>query len=100
MGWIESVATPFCAGGCGNGAVWLAPVVPIDLGFGCFGAPLRGFGRGSALRAALAKAEIDILLEFLELFRESAGLELHLFDLPIDLPHLAFEPSDPDKETR
>ncbi len=70
------------------------------MGFGRFATLLRRLGRGSALRAALVKAEIDILLELLELFRESAGLELHLFDLPADLPHLAFEPSDPDKETR
>ncbi len=80
--------------------MWPAPIVPNDLGSGCFAALLRGLGQGSALRAALVKPEIDILLELLELFRESAGLELHLFNLPADLPHLAFEPSDPDNETR
>jgi hypothetical protein len=46
------------------------------------------------------EAEIDILLELLELFLELAGFELHLFDLPVDLPHLAFEPADPDEELR
>ena len=69
------------------------------MGFKGFTTLLRRLGRRRAL-CALVKAEVDILLELLELFRESAGLELHLFDLPADLPHLAFEPSDPDKETR
>jgi hypothetical protein len=69
------------------------------LGFGRLAAFLRSFGRGSA-RPAFVKAEINILLEFPELFCKLAGLELHLFDLPVDLPHLAFEPADPDQELR
>ena len=68
-------------------------------GFGCFAASLGRFGRGSA-RRALMEAEIDILLELLELLLEFVGFKLHLLDLPVDLPHLAFEPADPDKELR
>jgi len=67
----------------------------------CFATPLQWFTRWRRpRRAAIAKPEIDILLEFLELISEPARLELHLFDLAVNLPHLIFEPVDPDGELR
>jgi hypothetical protein len=46
------------------------------------------------------EAEINILLKFLELLLEPAILELHLFELAGDLPHLAFKAPNPDEELR
>jgi hypothetical protein len=97
--WIEGVPAPVYARRWRGGARRRKLGVRERLGFGCFAAFLGRFGRRSA-RPAFVEAEIDILLELLELFLEFAGLELHLFDLPVDLPHLAFEPADPDEELR
>jgi hypothetical protein len=59
---------------------------------------MRGPARRISLSAILLEPEIDVLLKFLELRREPSDLELELFDFPVDLAQLVFEPVDPDEE--
>jgi hypothetical protein len=72
--------------------------VNVGFGLGCLAALLRRARAGGAW-PAFAETEVHVLLEFLQLLFELAGLELHLLDLPVELPHLAFEPANPDKKT-
>jgi hypothetical protein len=99
LGWIERIPAPACPRRRDR-RTWRRKLsIRRGLRFGRFAPSLGRFSRRTA-GAPFVEAEIDVLLELLELFFEFAGFKLHLFDLPVDLPNLAFEPVDPDEELR
>ena len=62
-----------------------------------FALSCAAFGRSGLVGLAFLKAEFNILLEFGELIRQTLVFKLQLFELPRQLPHLAFHPSDPQQ---
>lgn len=100
MGFRDGSKASPCLFARGGGEVALGTASWASAEFWISAASLRFWGglAAGAPGPAFVEAEINILLELLELLLELAVLKLHLLDLAVDLPQLAFKAADPDEE--